>query len=61
MSKWTYNLDGDPLHPDWEHTLDGDYRPKNATYTLDGDLVVNGRTTSQEQLDRYRRNQLEFE
>ena len=40
MSKWTYNLDGDLVHPDWEHTVDGDYQPKGTKYTIDGDKVL---------------------
>jgi len=58
---WTYNIDGDPINPNWEHTLDGDYRPKNTKHTLDGDLTVNGRYTTQRELDAYRNNRLEFE
>ena len=38
--KWSYNLDGDKVHPDWEYTTDGDYQPKGTKYTEDGDKIL---------------------
>jgi hypothetical protein len=57
----TYNLDGDPIHPDWEHTMDGEYRPKGVTHTLDGDMVLNGQTVTQRQLDYVRDHSLSID
>ena len=53
---WTYNLDGDPIHPDWEHTMDGDYRPKAVTHNSDFDMTLDGRVVTQKQLDNIRDN-----
>lgn len=51
---WSYNLDGDPVHPDWEYTMDGEYRPKNVGFTLDGDMLRDGKIVTQKQFDQER-------
>jgi len=61
MAKWSYNMDGDPIHPDWEHTIDGDYRPKSAEVDQDSELRINGLKTSQATLDSIRKNKLEID